>query len=253
MKKQLKKWSGRTLVYAGLSAALVLGIIGSFYCVVKHHSVPPAVVPEQQQKKVDIEKLDAKAKPHFKAAEQNIHSVVKKITKSKNLWKLSWYMAQDKISGTDKARHFLNSYLDDAIIAPCRAGARVYGCDFDSDGFLKMMRDVNADYAATKAYAIGSLSIEALFLRKTIASFYTILGSVIGRFAASCGSGTALAAADGPLPFGDLVGVALAAGGTAWSVYDINKASKQLPSELEAMLKQAVHDCQAACRMEVLK
>ena len=61
---------------------------------------------------MDIEKLDAKAKPHFKAAEQNIHSVVKKITKSKNLWKLSWYMAQDKISGTDKARHFLNSYGD---------------------------------------------------------------------------------------------------------------------------------------------
>ncbi len=246
MKKQHKKWLGMALVFAGLSAALVLGIIGS--CTAKHRTV--SSVPKQT---VSIEELDAKAKPHFKAAEKNIHSVVKKMTKSKNLWKLSWYMAQDKISGSHKARHFLNSFLDDTIIAPCRAGARVYGCDFDSDGFLKMMRDVNADYAKTKAYAIGGLSIEALFLRKTIASFYTILGSVIGRLAISAGNGTAMAAADGPLPFGDLVGVALAVGGTAWSCYDINKASKQLPAELEALLKQAVHDCQAACRVEVLK
>lgn len=246
MKKQHKKWLGMAFVFAGLSAALVLGIIGSRTA--KTRTV--SAVPKQT---VSIEALDAKAKPHFKAAEQNIHSVVKKMTKSKNLWKLSLYMAQDKISGSHKVRHFLNSFLDDTIIAPCRAGARVYGCDFDSDGFLKMMRDVNADYAKTKAYAIGGLSIEALFLRKTIASFYTILGSVIGRLAASAGGGTTLAAADGPLPFGDLVGVALAVGGTAWSCYDIDKASKQLPSELEALLKQAVHDCQAACRVEVLK
>ena len=108
-------------------------------------------------------------------------------------------------------------------------------------------------YALTKAYAIGALSIEALFLHKTLASLYTILGSIVGRLAVSAGSGTTLAAADGPLPFGDILGVVLAAGGTAWSVYDINKASKQLPSELEALLRQAVHDCQAACRMEVLK
>ena len=246
MKKQHKKWLGRALVFAGLTAALVLGIIG--YCKTKNRPTPPP-----PKKTVSIEVLDAKAKPHFDEANGNIHAVVKKMTKTKNLWKLSWYMAQDKMSGSHKARHFLKSFLEDPIIGPCRVGARVYGCDFDSDGFLKMMRDVNADYALTKAYAIGSLSIEALFLRKTIGSLYTILGSVVGRLAVSAGSGTTLAAADGPLPFGDIIGVALAAGGTAWSVYDINKASKQLPKELEALLRQAVHDCQAACRMEVLK
>jgi len=246
MKKQHKKWLGRALVFAGLSAALVLGVIG--YCTMKHRPTPPA-----PKKVVNIEVLDAKAKPHFDEANRNIHSVVKKMTKSKNLWKLSWYMAQDKMSGSHKARHFLDSFLDDTIIAPCRAGARVYGCDFDSDGFLKMMRDVNADYAVTKAYAIGSLSIEALFLHKTLASLYTILGSVVGRLAVSAGSGTTLAAADGPLPFGDILGVVLAAGGTAWSYYDINKASKQLPKELEALLQQSVRECQDACRLEVLK
>lgn len=246
MKKQHKKWLGRAIVFAGLSAALALGIIG--YCTIKHRPTPPA-----PKRMVNIEVLDAKAKPHFDEANRNIHAVVKKMTKSKNLWKLSWYMAQDKMSGSHKARHFLDSFLDDTIIAPCRAGARVYGCDFDADGFLKMMRDVNADYALTKAYAIGSLSIEALFLRKTLASFYTILGSVVGRLAVSAGSGTTLAAADGPLPFGDILGVVLAAGGTVWSCYDINKASKQLPKELEALLQQSVRECQDACRMEVLK
>lgn len=222
-------WQG-SCPLGGLTPALVLDIIG--YYRTKHRPTPPP-----SKKEVNNELLDAKGQPHFDEVNRNIHSVVKKMTKSKNLWKLSWYMAQDKMSRSHKARHFLDSFLEDPIIAPCRAGVRVYGCDFDSDGFLKMMRDVNADYAVTKAYAIGSLSIEALFLHKTLASFYTILGSIVGRLPVSAGSGTTLAAADGPLPFGDILGVILAAGGTAWSCYDINKTSKQLPKELETLLQ----------------
>ena len=53
--------------------------------------------------------------------------------------------------------------------------------------------------------------------------------------------------------FGDAVAVVLAAGGTAWSGYDLWKAREQLPVELTAMLKQAIHDCQAACRREAIK
>ena len=45
----------------------------------------------------------------------------------------------------------------------------------------------------------------------------------------------------------------LAAGGTAWSGYDLWKAREQLPAELTALLRQVISDLQEACRMEVLK
>ena len=45
----------------------------------------------------------------------------------------------------------------------------------------------------------------------------------------------------------------LAAGGTIWSGYDLWKARKHLPAELTTLLKQAILDCQAACRGEALK
>ena len=65
MKKQHKKWLGRALVFAGLTTALVLGIIG--YGKTKHRPTPPP-----PKKVVNIEVLDAKAKPHFDAANRNI-------------------------------------------------------------------------------------------------------------------------------------------------------------------------------------
>ena len=45
----------------------------------------------------------------------------------------------------------------------------------------------------------------------------------------------------------------LAAGGTAWSGYDLWKAREQLPAELTALLLSVIRDCQDACRKEVLK
>ena len=115
------------------------------------------------------------------------------------------------------------------------------------------MKAVNADYAEIEAYAVSGLAIEAVFLKQTIAALTSTLGSIVARLSATFGSGAACAAADGPFPFGDAVAVVLAAGGTAWSSYDLYEARKQLPAELEGMLKQAIYDCQAACRAEVLK
>ena len=162
-------------------------------------------------------------------------------------------MACDKFAGTSKTQEYLNSILEKPIITPCRKGASVYGCDFNSTGFLNALKSINADYAEIEAYAVSGLAIESLFLKQTIAALTSTLGGIVARLSATFGSGAACAAADGPFPFGDAVAVVLAAGGTAWSSYDLWKARKQLPAELEGMLKQAIHDCQTACRAEVLK
>ena len=97
------------------------------------------------------------------------------------------------------------------------------------------------------------LVFEAAFLKQTISALTSTLGGIVARLSATFGSGAACAAADGPFPFGDAVAVVLAAGGTAWSSYDLYEARKHLPAELTALLKQVISDCQEACRREALK
>ena len=238
--KTLKK-TGLVVFYTGLLAALSLGVLGS--CSLR--AVPVLVA--------DIDDLDAKAQPHFEEARQNIPTVVEQMTEIGATCKLCWLMARDKLAGTSKTQEYLNSILNEPIIKPCRKGAKVYGCDFKAAGFLDNLKAINADYAEIEAYAVSGLAIESLFLKQTIATLTSTLGGIVARLSAAFGGGAACAAADGPFPFGDAVAVVLAAGGTVWSGYDLWKAREQLPVELTAILKQAIHDCQAACRAEVLK
>lgn len=239
---------GRTLFFAGLTAALALGIIGSCY-----YRRQTGAVTTSPGKISRIEMLDAQAKPHFDEARRNIPSVVDQMTGTGALCKLCWYMTCDKITGSHKTQDYLESMLNGPIVGPCRAGAKVYGCDITSAGFVNGVKAVNSDFAMTGAYALTGLSIEALFLRKTIASLSTVLGKVVARLAASYHGGGVCAAVDGPLPIGDVIGIVMAAGGTVWSAYDLYKVKTQLGPELKNLLQQSVRECQAACRMEALK
>jgi hypothetical protein len=225
---------GGAFVFVGLLAALALGVIGS--CSLR-------AVPVLQ---ADIDNLDAKAR-------RNIPVVVEKLNEIGATCKLCGLMVNDKLAGTHETQDYLASVLEKPIISPCRMGAEVYGCDFNSTGFLDHLKAVNADYAEIEAYALGGLALEAAFLKQTIAALTSTLGGIVARLSATFGSGAACAAADGPFPFGDAVAVVLAAGGTAWSSYDLYQARKQLPAELTALLQAVIRDLQEACRMEVLK
>ena len=232
---------GGAFVFVGLLAALSLGVIGS--CSIR-------AVPVLQ---ADIDNLDAKARPHFEEARRNIPVVVEKMTEIGSTCRLCGLMARDKFAGTHETQEYLTSILEKPIITPCRKGAAVYGCDFNTTGFLDNLKAVNTDYAEIEAYAIGGLAFEAVFLKQTIGALTSTLDGIVARLSATFGGGAACAAADGPFPFGDAVAVVLAAGGTAWSSYDLYQARKQLPAELTALLKQNISDCQAACRREMLK
>lgn len=240
---------GRTFVFAGLTAALALGIIGS--CC--YHRHPGAITTSNPRQISRIEMLDAQAKPHFDEARRNIPSVVDQMTGTGALCKLCWLMSRDKITGSHKTQDYLESLLNGPIVRPCRAGAKVYGCDITSAGFVNGVKAVNSDYAITGAYALTGLSIEALFLKKTITSLRTVLGKIVARLSTSYSSGSACAAADGPLPIGDIIGIVMAAGGTVWSAYDLYQVKTQLGPEMKNLLLQSVLECQAACRIEALK
>ena len=232
---------GGAFVIAGLLAALTLGILGS--CSLR--AVPVLVA--------DIDDLDAKAQPYFEEARQNIPTVVDKLTEIGSTYRLCGLMVRDKLAGTHETQDYLASVLEKPIITPCRKGAMVYGCDFKTAGFLDSLKTINADYAEIEAYAVSGLALETVFLKQTITAVTSTLGGIVARLSTTFGSGTACAAADGPFPFGDAVAVVLAAGGTAWSTYDLYEARKQLPTKLTAVLTQVISDCQAACRMEMLK
>ena len=204
---------GRAFVFAGLTAALALGIIGSC-CYRRQTGVATSTSLKQISR---IEMLDAQARPHFEEARRNIPSVVDQMTGTGALCKLCWLMSRDKITGSHKTQDYLEAILNGPIVGPCRAGAKIYGCDISPAGFVNGVRAVNSDYALTGTYALTGLSIEALFLKKTIASLRTVLGKIVARLAASYRGGTACAAADGPFPIGDIIGVVMAAGGTVWS------------------------------------
>lgn len=232
---------GGAFVLAGLLAALTLGVLGS--CSLR--AVPVLIA--------DIDALDAKAQPYFDEARRNIPAVVETLTKIGTTGKLCGFMVRDKLAGTHETQEYLASIMEKPIITPCRKGAEVYGRVFNSAGFLDHLKAVNVDYAEIEACAVSGLAIEAIFLKQTIAALTSTLGGIVARISATFGSGAACVAADGPFPFGDAVAVVLAAGGTAWSSYDLYQAQKQLPAELTALLKQAISDLQKACRMEALK
>ena len=227
---------GGAFVLAGLLAALSLGILGS--CSLR--AVPVLVA--------DINDLDEKAQPYFDEARRNIPVVVEKLTEIGTTCRLCGLMVRDKLTGTRETHEYLTSVLEEPIITPCRKGAAVYGCDFNSTGFLESMKAVNADYAEIEAYALSGLALEAAFLKQTIAALSSTLGGIVARLSATFGSSAACAAADGPFPFGDAVAVVLAAGGTAWSGYDLYQARKRLPAELTTLLQAVIRDLQEACR-----
>ena len=68
--------SGRTYFFAGLLFALILGACGYWMLHKEKLSDVVTAIP----RKPDIAELDARAKPHFYRAKQNIPAVVEELT-----------------------------------------------------------------------------------------------------------------------------------------------------------------------------
>ena len=228
----------RAVVWIGLAAAIALC---AFSGIVHRRARPLRTRPS-------IEELDARAKPHFDEAERNVPSAVADLTSNGNFLKLCLLMARDKISGTHETEKFIESKIHTRIVVPCQRGAEVYGCKVDSDTIRNELLASERNSAIVTAYAAGGLALEAVFIKSTMASLRSVLGAIVGKLSAAYGSGAACAVADGPLPIGDIIGLALAAGGTIWSISDLCQAQKQLPRELSEILYQSIHECRESCR-----
>ena len=238
------KTLGRPIVYAGLTLAILLGAVGMRS---RWTSAKPAGSTST------ISELDRRARPHFEEAKRNIPATVAKLTEMKTLVKLCWLEVTDKASGGRESQKLVLAILEKPILDPCRRGAAIYECGISPEYARRNLAEVGTGAVTTTLYATAGLALEAVFAKTTLRSMQSLLRDVTAQLSSSLGTGAACAAADGPLPIGDIIGIVMAAGGTVWSAYDLYQVKTQLGPEMKNLLLQSVQECQAACRMEALK
>ena len=236
--------TGKTLVLAGLILAVLLAAAGMR---TNWTSMKLA------GKTTGLTELDQRAKPFFEEAERNIPKVTSALCGTKEFLNLCYLAVMDKITGTDKVERKLASVIDGPILSPCRKGAAVYGCGINPNLADGNLSSIQRDAMTSALYASGGLALEAAFLKPTMKALQRIIGPLVGKIAAKFGLGATFAAADGPLPIGDTIGVILAVGGSAWSVHDLLALRRDLPDAMSAALHQAIQEYWKQCRLEAAR
>ena len=235
---------GRTLVFAGLTLAVLLAAAGMR---------TTRTTIKFAGKATSLTELDQRARPFFEEAEKNIPKVVSNLTGTESFLNLCALAVADKATGSDKLEQRIASVIEGPILVPCRKGAAIYGCTINPALARGYLSSLHRDSMTSALYASGGLALEAAFLKTTLKSVQCVIGPIAGKIAAKFGTGAALAAADGPLPIGDAVGVVLAVGGTAWSVHDLLALRRDRPGARSAALRQAIQDYWKQCRLEAAK
>ena len=236
--------TSKTLVFAGLILAVLLAAAGMR---------TSRTTLRFAGKASSLTELDQRARSFFEEAEKNIPKVVSELTGTQTFLNLCYLAITDKVTGSDKLDRKLASVIEGPILVPCRKGAAIYGCTINPALARGYLSSLHRDSMTSALYASGGLALEAAFLKTTLKSVQCVIGPIAGKIAAKFGTGAALAAADGPLPFGDAVGVVLAVGGTAWSVHDLLVLRRDLPSSISAALRQAIQEYWKQCRLEAAK
>lgn len=230
-----------------LTLALALGVAGTYQFRQKTRTASVRTGTRTSR----LSELERKAKPYLKQAQDAVPAVASDLATFRSMSRFCRLLAQDKLLSTQTAQEFLAEKLR-PVTSPCRRIAGLYGATSLPGLLQRDVRDIAEGHAYASLCAAGGLGLELVFLKTTLRSLAGVTASLSARLAASCGIGTAAALADGPFPFGDAVGVVLAAGGTAWCLIDLKQICAQLPMELTAALHQDILEFHEACRRSVL-
>ena len=109
------------------------------------------------------------------------------------------------------------------------------------------------DLAVGQLVAGVSVAMEAVCVRQTVKVASRLLGKAAVRQAGTMAASAGAAVADGPLPIGDIIGAVATVGCTAWTAWDVYRATKILPAKLAETLMDATDDCERQCRKDVLQ
>lgn len=230
-----------------LTLALALGVAGAYQF--RQQTRTAAVRTGKRTSR--LSELERKAKPYLKEAQDAVPAVASDLATFRSMSRFCRLLAQDKVLGTQTAQEFLAEKLR-PVTSPCRRIAGLYGATSLPGLLQRNIRDIAKGHAYASLCAAGGLGLELVLLKTTLRSLAGVTASLSARLAASCGIGAAAALADGPFPFGDAIGVVLAAGGTAWCLIDLKQNCAQLPMELTAALHQDILEFHEACRRSVL-
>lgn len=205
----------------------------------------------------------------FSAILANVPEATARLTSWETSADLALRLAADRLNGTDTAAPLVANIITPAIGAPCcqaTALARqhldrlrlqlaenntLYGADLAAmlsgpDLAPALPEDMLEDFGAALADTAGQINsaafetalaavsagADALFIQGGLAAMTRVAAAAAARMAAGSAIGAGCAAADGPMPVGDIIGALLFAGGTAWTTWDLYNARIRLPREI---------------------
>ena len=232
----------------------------------------------------DLSRIDAA----FNRADEGIEPTLDELVSFKGCAILCYHMAKDKFSGSCEAEERIQSVmekhfgtyirganqdlenvlarLDDTLarnttdmgVRLAALGEAVLNSeDMSAQSALRNFVDqLSAASAGFGGIAMGTifsgtgLTLSLVFLiKKALGQITRILGPIASRLGATTAFAIGSAAADGPLPIGDIIGLVAEVGGTTWCAYDLYKAQVILRDNLECTLRSTL----AQYRRELLE
>lgn len=213
-------------------------------------------------------------------ASQYVPFVLAELTSFKECTRLCYLIAKDKLNGTTDTEQHIQQILDRNIIVHAVQGSQkiqnvlarlddqfarnhtemtielAAATDGVLDSFEPAFKERFTDFIRTlnKSALLSSdistktvlssfgLAVDALFLKSAVSAAQRVLGSIATRMGTTVAASLTSAAADGPLPIGDIIGLVIMVGGSAWSAYDLYKAQVTLKTDLDNSLRAAIQD-----------
>ena len=236
--------------------------------------------------------LESNVDSDFSQARNAIPRVVDDLCGFKACVKLSYKAAKDKLKDTHDFQDAYMEMIDAPIVQPSIRAHRTandtlqmldqclkeryarYAVDLaaacdqnvrqelippsDLDRMLVCINNVAAysqQYQREKLFASLGVVFEAIFFRQTCSAIVKLFAKPVAKICGSLGIGGICAAADGPIPVGDIVGGVLAFGGLAWTAYDIYDVTCVMPKHLESELRDGIDETRkqllSDCRSQV--
>lgn len=223
--------------------------------------------------------LKTRCRPHFEAARRGAAAAAQKLGNWSACAAFGAAAVRDRAGGSGNFETAYLALLDEPVIRPCLAAERAARAALDeyalrlrenrlaftvalaaayretadppppeTSSQLRRMLEAAAKRTvalhAARAAAVFGAALEAAFWRSGSRSVARLFAAAAAKFCGSAAAGGACAAADGPLPVGDLVGGLLTIGGGLWTAYDLYEVSCVLPRQLAEELHAGVGECE---------
>ncbi|MBP5182359.1 MAG: hypothetical protein J6331_04960 [Lentisphaeria bacterium] len=234
-------------------------------------------------------KFSQAGEEEFLLAKKNVPGAAKEFSHAGWNLKLCCKMAKDALYKTDDAGKALAEKLKPGILAPCERGNTLLRAELEN--FLLVLTENENRFHADLALCAGqsgrfgsretarlrfllecgkfaqqaqsdaldrvltlfSAGLELLFLRSTLKMISSAFRHIVARLVLTGTSSGICAAADGPLPVGDIIGAVLGIGGGIWCACDLYRISKTLPEEMEKNLALLVENYRKESREHAWK